>query len=169
MTKGRTVQMTGEPLVLSTGVTVYPRKVSPYTLNAARQAVPRPAPPRVVVNLGDGKTAQETNEADPDYKAQLAQWNEDVNLRVTDVMLRLGIQVEIDTDTLAERRAEFAALGLAGDDHDHLFYIKHVAIGSEDDLNALAAAITGKSQPTPQAVAAHADTFRGDVQGEAAA
>jgi hypothetical protein len=72
MTKGRIVKMTGEPLELSSGVTVHVRKVSPYTMNAARQSVPKPAPPLATVNYGDGKTREEPNEADPAYVAALA-------------------------------------------------------------------------------------------------
>jgi hypothetical protein len=81
-------------------------------------------------------------------------------------MLRCGVQVEIDAEVLADTRAEFAALGIAGPDDDHLFYVKHIAIGSEADMTAIAERITNKSQPTPAAVAAHAETFRGDVSGE---
>lgn len=166
MTKGRTVKMTGEPLELSSGITVYVRKVSPYTRQAIAKSIPKPAPPMATVDYGDGKTREEPNEADPQYQAQLNEWQAAVSARSQDVILRLGVQAEIDPEAVAERRAEMDALGLPSDTDDHLFYLKHVAIESDADLTAITDAVLSKSQPTPQAVAQHQETFRGNIQGE---
>lgn len=165
MTPGRTVKKIGTEVTLSTGVTVWARKVSPYTMAAASKSITKPQPPMVTVDLGDGKKSTEVNEADPDYIAAVKEWQAAVSLRAVDVMLRLGVQVDIDQDALADLRAQFAALGLTMDEDDHLAYIKHIAIASEEDMNALAAAITAKSQPTEGAVQDHLDTFSDHTSG----
>lgn len=164
---GRTAPKTGEPVTLSSGITVWARKVSPYTMAAASKSVVKPTPPLIDVDY-DGKIRSEPNEDDPAYVAALAEWQNAINLRAVDVMLRLGLQVDIDQEALAERRAELAALGLEIDADDHLAYVKHIAIQTEDDMTLLAAAITKKSQPTEEAVQQHLETFSDPTQGTVA-
>lgn len=167
MTTGRNVPKTGQPLTLSTGVTVYVRKVSPYTRNAVARSVPKPQPPMIDVDY-DGTTRSEPNEDDLGYLRQLKKWQEEVNLRAGDVMLRLGVQVDIDHDALAAVREVLEASGVPVDADDHLAYIKHVAVGCDDDMTAMGHIIASTSQPTEEAVQDHLDTFPDRVPGSAA-
>lgn len=165
---GRTVPKTGEPVTLSSGITVWARKVSPYTMQLAGKSITKPTPPMVEVEYGEGKKGVEANEADPVYVAALAEWQQAISLKAVDVMFRLGVQVDIDQAALDERRTEFEALGLTMDSDPHLAYIKHIAIQCEDDMTLLAAAITKKSQPTEDGVQDHLDTFSDRIQGTVA-
>lgn len=167
--RGKPVKMVGEPVTLSTGITVYARKVSPYSRQAVMQSVPKPKPPLVEVDYGEDKKGMEPNEADPDYQAALEEYTSAVAVKSGDAMLRLGVMVEIDYDVLNALRMDFESLGMEMDADDKLAYLKHVAIGSEEDLTLLGAVITSQSQPTEEAVQAHADSFSGDVEGQARA
>lgn len=164
--RGKPVKMTGQPVELSTGITVYVRKVSSYSRNAVLQSVPKPKPPLVKVEYDEGQTAMEPNEADPAYQAALKDYEQALAIKAGDVLLRLGVMVEIDHEVLDQLRADFKALDMEIDADDKLAYLKHYAIGSDDDLALLGAIITSQSQPTEEAVQAHLATFPGDVEGQ---
>lgn len=165
--RGKPVKMIGEPVELSTGITVFARKVSPYSRQAVMQSVPKPKPPLVEADYGEGKKGMEPNEADPDYQIALEEYQQAVAVKSGDAMLRLGVMVEIDYEVLNSLRDDFKSLGMEMDADDKLAYLKHVAIGSEEDLTLLGAVITSQSQPTEEAVQAHADSFSGNVEGQA--
>lgn len=154
-----------EPLLLSTGYAVHVRKVGPYTREAIARSLPRPTPPLVAADYGDGTIVREPNDADPDYIAAIAAWEIELQTRSVDVLLRLGVVAEIDQAALDDVKAIFEITGLEFPADEKLGYIRHVLIGCDADLVHLAAAITGISQPTEGAVADHAATFPGDIQG----
>lgn len=154
-----------DTLTLSTGVTVGIRKVSPYTFDAINRAYPPPLPPLVKNDFGNGDVREEPNPADPDYQAALAEHEALKSRHLQDVMLRLGVVVEVDAAALEALRATMDTIGVPLDKDEHLAYVKHLAIGSKEDLTALIAAITGASQPTEEAVTAAAATFPGNVSG----
>ena len=153
-----------EQVTLSTGVTVGIRKVSPFTLDAVRRHYPAPKPPLVDVAYGD-KTTKEPNESDPDYLAALEQHQLLVSTKITDAMFQLGLDVDVDAAALAAFREEMAALEITISGNDKQVYIRHVAIGTKDDMDLISRAITRTTMPTEEAVQEHLDTFSGDVPG----
>lgn len=154
-----------EEVTLSSGITVKIRKVSPFSLDAVRRLYPRPQPPIVDNDYGDGQKRREPNPADPDYLLALEEYKALLTTKITEAMLHLGIKTDIDTDAVAAFREEIGALGVALDESDRLVYIRHILIQTEDDLQRLAEAITRKTMPTEEAVQEHLATFSGDIQG----
>lgn len=166
MTTGRDVPTPPglETLTLSSGITVGIRKVSPHTREAIGRSIPKPKPPMIEQDYGDGKTRLEPNEDDPVYLQQQQEWAERVTIKARDVFYRFGVVVDIDHEALAALRAGFEEEGIVVDSSDHLAYIKHLVIGTEEDVERIVAAITNKSQPTEEAVQDHLDTFPDPVQ-----
>ena len=155
-------------LTLSTGIEVGIRKVSPYTLDAVRRSIPAPTPPMIRNEYGPGDVREEPNEADPGYLRAVKNHQQAIGTRAQDLMLSLGVALELDDagrQQLSALREGLTALGVEIEKDDRIAYIKHIAIGSDADLKALADAITSKSQPTEEAVQDHLNNFPGDVPG----
>lgn len=164
MTTGR-IPPPLEELTLSSGVTVQIRKVSPFSLDAVRKLYPRPQPPLVENDYGDGVKRREPNPADPGYLQALEDHKALLATKITEAMLHLGIKADIDPGAVTAFREEIGALGVALDESDRMVYIRHILIQTEDDLQRLAEAITRKTMPTEEAVQEHLETFSGDVPG----
>lgn len=154
-----------EELMLSSGITVKIRKVSPMTLQAVKRQYPRPAPPLVENDYGDGKVRREPNPADPAYAQALEDHLQMVGLKVIDVLMDLGVDVAPDAEAVAAFRARMQRHGIEVQGDDHQIYVQHIAIQTEDDLERVREAITRKAMPTEEAVQEHLATFPGDVQG----
>lgn len=166
MTQEATEKLT--PLTLSTGIMVQIRKVSPYTLDAVRRAIPAPQPPMQSIDYGDGDVRQEPNEADPGYQRQIKEHQQAVALKAQEFMLSYGVVINLDDAARAQLEAlreVSKTYDIEIDKDDKLAYVKHIAVRSEDDLTLIAATITSKSQPTEEAVQQHLDTFPGDGAG----
>lgn len=166
MTTGRNVPTPSglEALTLSSGITVGIRKVSPHTRKAISKAIPRPRPPMIEQDYGDGKTRMEPNEDDPQHQRNLEDWQQAIIDKAQEVMYSLGVVVEIDHDLLAARRAMFDELGIPMHRSDHIAFIQHIAVATDEDAERIANAITNTSQPTEEAVQDHLETFPDHVQ-----
>lgn len=167
MTTGRDVPKPGETLTLSTGITVGIRKVSPHTREAIGRSIPKPKPPMIEQDYGDGKTRMEPNEDDAGYQQALAEWQQAIIRKSQEVIYRLGVVVDIDHDALTARRAVMEEMGLPVAESDHLAYVQHIVVATDEDMQAIVNAVTNKSQPTEEAVEEHLDTFPDRVQGAA--
>lgn len=160
MTEGRNVPPV-QHLTLSTGITVGIRKVSPFTLAAVQKSVPVPTPP-LAPGVGG---AMEPNESDPDYQAALQAHAVLRGEKITQALLQLGLEVAIDQAALDAFKADMAALGVALEGDDKQLYIRHIAIGTPEDMNAISQAVTRTTMPTEEAVGESLATFSGDVSG----
>lgn len=152
-----------ETITLSTGVAVLIRKISPFSLDAVRRRYPAPAPPMVQVDYGDGKKVNEANESDPDYLAALRDHQALLSDKITYAMFQLGLDVTVDQASLDVFKADMAALDIPLDGDDKQIYIRHVAIGTKEDMEMIIRAITRTTIPTEEAVQDHLVTFSGDV------
>jgi hypothetical protein len=157
-----------EKLTLSTGITVGIRRISPYTFDALRRAFPAPEPPTQPMDYGDGDLRQEPNPAHPAHLARLEQHQALLNEKSQQLMLSMGVELDLDEAALgllSVLRTGLKAIGVEIDADNHMAYLKHVAIKTGEDLTRIANAITSKSQPTEEAVQDHLETFSGDGAG----
>lgn len=146
------------------------RQVSQFTIASLEIGLakkhPRPAPP--MAPGVDG--ALEPNPADPDHAAAVQRWEGEQQLRMTDALLQLCVEVDVDAAALADVRATFDVIGVALEEiSDKVAYIKHCCVRDiAADLAPLAALIRGNI-PTEADVQAHVETFPGDVGGAGSA
>lgn len=151
----------------SNGRTVQIRPVSQFTLAhieiAARKAKAPPPIPVHHVEIG-GQTVEEPNDADPEYQEALARYNGEINFKVMDGTIELGVEVEVDQDELARITRVMDMLGTPLNEvSEKVAYVKHVCMTDVGrDASALVAAIQALSGPTPEAVEAHVAMFPGD-------
>lgn len=164
------------------GITVKVRRFSPFTLDAigrrTRTISPPPKPPQKVVNYGtedEPNFKTEDNLADPEYKEQLAKYEQEVNeaggRQVIDTIINHAVVVDdIDLDEVEAMRSFLVDIGVPQDEvdamTDHSIYVKHVCIKTPDDLARLQRFVIGQSMPTDELVRSHEDSFRSDVQGQ---
>lgn len=146
------------------GVTVELKRVPVLTIQEFARQFKRPEPPKQTVDYGQGPVIEE-NRSHPDYLAKVASFNREMNARIMDFSLYKGVKCTVDPEALAQAKTEAAMFGLelAGD--DKLLYIKHVLVGDDEELTALANAIAGIGQPTEAAIAEKQADFKSDVQG----
>lgn len=151
-----------------TGITVKIRKISPMLAADVAAAMPEPLPPEQEVDYGEPKgVVMERNYSDPDYQAAKAEHQKKVFAALQRVMILRAIHVEGDEwkKEVTEYR-EFIEkhTGVPLEEKEDLVvYVMRVCVGSEDDLIELLGAITGRSQPTPEAIEAAKTSFRGEV------
>lgn len=150
----------------STGREVELKQVSPMTLEAAAATVEKPkAPLQDILDPITGRVvAQERNEAHPDYKADLAEWEEKRMEAASKAAMLMGVSVEVDTAAVKAVRDQFREIFHKElDPDDRYVYIAHCLIPSREDLEALGAAINGRSRPGEAGVAKALEGFRPDV------
>lgn len=167
MTNGRAVPELAT-FTFDTGITVHIRKVSPLLIREVSRAFPAPEPPLNRVDYGDGVIKQEPNPADPDHITALGIYQIEIEQRVRRLMIKLGVEVDIDYDVLAVYRAAMAEAGAALDTDDKVAYVTGVCVGTAEDYQDLVKAITRRSQPTEEAVRDAQESFRGQVSGQGA-
>lgn len=163
-----------QTLTFSTGVTVMVRPLALLTLQAIGAAVRRdpsfqaPEPPIQEVQAIDGMTRVANPDA-PSYQAALrehgARVTKEISRRVMRLIARRAVELAVDAAWVATFRDDMAAIGSEVEGEDTEVYLYHYAAATPDDIAALQMAVLRRSQPTEAAVAEHAATFPGDVQG----
>ena len=171
----------------STGITVKIRRLGPFTIDAIgvssrkkkKQTSPRPEPPRHQVNYAaDNEPPRyewEENPADPEYKRQLVQWEEETGreeaMSIIDTIIRNAVILDLGEAELTEVAAARSFLRDIGLDEeelakitDHEIYVKHVCIKATSDLNLLQEYVIGESMPTEELIQEHEDSFKSGVQ-----
>jgi hypothetical protein len=161
-----------------TARTVQIRKVSSLLRAETRRQVMRspgfeePQPPTSKVDYGEGEVTIQ-NPQHPVYQDLKRDWNARVNeetgARLKRLAIRRGVVCEVDSEAVAQVRADMAAEGVdLGGFDDHYVYVAFVCVGSDDDWTDLLRAIFERSAPQEAAVQAHIAAFQSDVPGEAA-
>lgn len=157
-----------------TGRAVQVRKLSALIRDEVRRQVKRlpdfaePQPPIVTVDYGEGKIKQ-PHRAHPLYQELLADWNARVTQaasdRLVELVIRRAVVCDIDPAAVAQVRADMAAVATPLDEYDdHYVYVAFVCIGPYADYQELLKAVFERSMPSPEAVQAHKDSFRGDLR-----
>jgi hypothetical protein len=137
-------------------------RVSPLTLQSVDRSVPRPQPPLQPTDLGP-----EPNYAHPDYVRAMGEWTNKINEVSLDTMILFGVDAEIDFAALEKARSKAARAGITLPEDDLLCYIKHVCIGSLEELSQLRNTILDTSLPTEEKISAAAEDFKSSVEGQA--
>lgn len=152
-----------EYVELSTGHKVEIRRVSPLLLRKMDQQYPRPKPPKVPVDYGDGEVRQEENPSAPEYLQALADFFEEREIRWRKLLFGRGVVCEIDQNALDQLRRDMAAMGVDLEEDDKIAYVSYLLIGSDEDTTKLTRAIRGISVPDEEEIASAAESFRSEV------
>lgn len=145
------------------GVEIELRRVPPLTIQEfGRQyeaAHKPPEPPMQTVDYGAGPV-MEPNRQNSEYMAQLSVYQARQASVLMDFILLKGTKLTVDADALAEARADAEASGFRLDGDDRLMYLKHVLIGTNEELVLLRDAILLRGQPTEAAIAQKQEDFK---------
>lgn len=120
-----------------------------------------PVAPIQTTELGE-----EPNYAHPGYLAEVMGYEEKVNQARMDALIVLGIDVEIDKPALARFRDRSERLGIVLDADDHLVYVKHLCVTTDNDMANLMSAIMGVSIPTEEKISVRAEEFKSAVEAQ---
>lgn len=156
------------PFVFENGEQVLVRRISPFTVMDARDAIDKPIPPMQKVSYGDSETL-EANYGHPDYLAAMKAYNEKVNKVARDLMIKRGVVIHLDDEQKAQvqelREFWLEEYKKTLNGSDDFLYVAHFCFSSENDMNRLVEAISGMSQPTKAEVDKAAESFPGDIPG----
>lgn len=160
-------------ITLSSGYTLAVRRMASGTMAQLRQQAlkeldgERPAPPvqRVEVAPGEWREVERSN--DPDHLEALQAWDGRVNqataMKWLKIMQSYAVLTPTDDEAVAAYRAAMAPTGVELPDDDREIFLWSIAVPTSDDVQALTGFILGISEPSREAVQAHAASFRGDV------
>lgn len=174
--KGRAVPALPK-ITFSSGYSVSVRRLPPMTQQRLAESIQRmdtvrgitrPAVPKVVTELG-----VEENTADPDYQAALVLWENAIKLEFNDRLLTLvcldSVDVPVTDDirqAIARKRRYLTKAGawqddpdLEPDENDRVLFMLHIAAARGEDLQLLYRAVVELSEPTPEVVEQHIETF----------
>lgn len=181
--KGRSVPDLPKFTFKGSGITVGIRKLGPFTIDAIgrqmRTERKPPVVPKVMANYGSKEAPNmvlEENPADPEYQAELARYEREVEdaggRRILDTIIKHAVVLDdIDYDAVAEMREFLSSVGITQEELDKTtdqeIYVKHICIKIPTDISDLQEFVIGESLPSEEAVQAHEDSFRGNVQGQA--
>lgn len=154
--------MSDNTFTFANGRTVTVTRVSPLTLQSVERSVPRPHPPLQQTDLGP-----EPNYAHPEYVRAMGEWTNKINEVSLDTMLLFGVEAEIDAEALERARSKAKRAGITLPEDDLLCYVKHICIGSLEELGALRAKILDISLPTEEKIAEAGESFKSSVEGQA--
>lgn len=161
-----------------TGRTIQIRKVSSLLRAETRRQVAQspgfeePQPPQSEVDYGEGKILI-PNPAHPVYQDLRREWNrrvsEEAGNRLRGLAVRRGVVCEVDSDAVAQVRADMATEGIDLSAFDDRYvYVAFVCVGSEDDWQDLLDAVFKRAAPQEAAIETHIAAFQPDVQGQTA-
>ena len=139
------------------------RRVPIFLMREVQKAVKRPTPPMVEIVYENGRR-QEPNRADPDYLEALEEYQMALAEKMIRLVVRRGVEVDIDQAELARLRSDLADLGLPAEADDKYLYIVHICCETDADLRALQDAVLRHSQPTEEATAEAIERFPAEVQ-----
>lgn len=154
--------MNDNTFTFANGRVVSITRVSPLTLQSVDRSVPRPQPPMQPTDLGP-----EPNYAHPDYVRAMGEWTAKINEVSLDTMILFGVDAEIDAGAVEAAQRKAARAGIALPEDNLLCYIKHICIGSLEELTALRNRILDTSLPTEEKIAEAGESFKSDVEGPA--
>ena len=155
-----------ETFTFANGVVARINPVSPMTLAHVMQQLvkqyPPPQPPMDPVDRGNGEELA-PNYSNPDYLKAKEEHDNHIGYKANEVLLDLGVDIEIDHDAYGRMKQTLARRGIPLDSSDDkLNYLQLCCIQSADELTRLIQLVSGFSEEDVQA---HVETFPNHVQG----
>lgn len=152
-------------VTLSNGITLKCQPVPPLTLRYAASSIPRPKPP---VIFREDKGREEENPEHPDYKAELALWEQKQQDLSMFIMLAVGTRVESipkemsqpqDDDWIEPLEAAGIEMSLNTEPARYLSWLRFYALSNVKDLETIIKTVARHIGVTEEDVAAAAETF----------
>lgn len=159
---GRKPGATTEFTFPGSGGVVRVRRIPPMLLRDLQRKFKPPRPPRQEVQFEKGVRTI-PNPEHPDHVEALAAYEEELGDRILRLVVRLGVQCEVDAAAVAALRAEMAEEGIELEADDKYVYVTRILAETTEDLEALQQAVLGASTVTEEEVAAARERFRGAV------
>lgn len=179
--RGRAVPAAMTYTFKDTGITVQMHRISPMTLQHLNAAILKeckalpadhahvyPKPPVQMVAVGGGEPIPQVHDEDPDYLKALAEWQAWSAGETSDRMIRMmAIDYLIVDDNEIRPRVEQVRRMLRregvpldepeGDDYtqedrNRIVYLRHVCLGSSDDLREFSLFLSQRTQPSEEAI-----------------
>ncbi len=179
--RGRSVPSAMTYTFKDTGITVQMHRISPMTIQHLSAAILKeckalppehehayPQPPVQMVEVGGGKPIPQVHDDDPDYLRKLAEWQAWSSNETSERMLRMmAIDYLIVDDTEIRPRVEQVRRMLRregvpldepmGDDYtqedrNRIIYLRHVCLGSAEDLSEFSRFLSQRTQPSEEAI-----------------
>jgi len=151
---------------LKSGKVIKINPVSPLLVMDVAKSLPKPKPPLVEVDYGDGGKKLEHNTADTNYQEELLAWEEKREIVAKKLTLIRGIDVDIDLTAVKELREFTKELsGVDLDANDKYVYITYILIPDPTELQTIITLISNGGQPTADNVGVARDAFRDNVKG----
>lgn len=141
------------------------QKVSPLLMIRLRERFPAPKPPKQQVDYGDGKVVYEENPAHPEYRDEVLQYEQDMELKIRRMLIKRGVIIDWNDDKKAELENVRAfwreTFEEELDADDDVAFVSYVCVGSDSDLEEFIEALLKRSQPTEEAVNEASARFQG--------
>lgn len=149
--------------IKSTGEVVHILKISPLTTWDINRAYPPPPTPKNKITHEDGTIEWEENPADPDYLRELAAHHQEVNMRIVQTVIELGVIVEMDERKIEKVRRYREVMkrnhNIELQESDEVLWVTRMAAPDPTELNALAQAIFNLAGPTEEVIQETARRF----------
>lgn len=179
--RGRAVPAPMTYTFKDTGITVQMHRMSPMTLNHLNSAILKeckalppdhehayPKPPVQMVAVGGGEPIPQVHDEDPAYIKALAEWQAWSQSETSDRMIRMmaidylvvnddEIQPRVDQVRRMLRREGVPLDEPIGDeytqeDRNRIVYLRHVCLGSTEDLREFSLFLSQRTQPSEEAI-----------------
>lgn len=156
--------------VKDTDRVIHIKKVPQMLIREIYKSVVKPMPPVNLVKGLDDKMIAESNDADPTYLMELAEYKNKITEKINRLLLERGVVVSIGEEEkkeIAELKQywkESNNVELTGS--DHFIFVNYICIATDDDLKEVITLITRRTQATEEGIAQTLDSFRSDVQGK---
>jgi hypothetical protein len=160
--------------VTSSGEKLLVKRVPRNILSRFAQRLPAaPRPPKVKIVNSDGVEIESENREDAAWQASVEAANADRNIKLAMFAVHMGVRLpkerrEQITEDVTELRERARTAGVDVHPDDETAYIWEFCLEDPADLSKLTALMYASNHPTQEAVAAHVDTFPGDVPGATA-
>lgn len=156
----------GDTVILSSGMTVKVRGVSPLLMQRIRDKFPMPKPPKQKTVDEDGEETWEENPIHPDYLAAISAQRAAQGAAVMQVLLGRGVLVDLPEDEswISLLQADDDTIPLETEIQKRAAYVQYEIITTDLDLTRLTQAILSKTMVTEESIRAAEDRFPGSIQ-----
>lgn len=147
------------------GGAVRVKRIPPMLMRDLQRQFKPPKPPRQEVKYEKG-VRTEPNPEHPDYIEALMEYEQEIGEHIYHLIVKMGVVCDVDVEAVATLRAEMKEVGVNLDPDDKYIYVTRILAETNEDMQALQAAVLGQSTVTEGGVAEATERFPGEVQGD---